>query len=67
MQELMAEGKHLQDQQDIADACSNYYSSVTNSVSNNGVRNKINDEGSFTCTSYLEQVTANPPLSFVIK
>jgi hypothetical protein len=67
MQELMAEGKQLKDRQDIADTFSNYYSSVINNINNNGVRNKINDEGSFTCTSYLEQVNVNPPPSFAIK
>jgi hypothetical protein len=66
-QELMVEGKHLKYQQDIADAFNNYYSSVINNINNNNVNNKINDEGSFTCNIYLEQVNVNPPPSSVIK
>jgi hypothetical protein len=59
--------EHLKYQQDIADTFNNYYSSVIHNINNNNVNNKINDDGSFTCTSYLEQVNVNPLPSFVIK
>jgi hypothetical protein len=67
IQELMVEGKHLKDQQDIKDAFNNYYSSVFTNINNNNVNKKINDEGSFTCISYLEQVHVDPLPSFVIQ
>jgi hypothetical protein len=67
IQALMVEGKHLKDQHDTANAFNNYYLSVINNINNNNVNNKINDEGSFTCTSYLEQVNVNPLPNFVIK
>ena len=43
MQELMIDGEHLKDQQAIADAFNNYFSSVVDKISKNSVDNKIND------------------------
>jgi hypothetical protein len=51
----------------MVDAFNNYYLSIINNINNKNVNNKLNNEGSFTCTSYLEQVNVNPLPSFVIK
>jgi len=44
MQELMTDSKHLKDQQDIANACNNYFSSIVDKISKNDIDNKINYE-----------------------
>jgi hypothetical protein len=41
MQELMIDSKHLKDQQDIVDACNNYFSSVIDKISKNNVDNLL--------------------------
>jgi hypothetical protein len=63
----MVEGKHLKDQQDVADTFNKYYSSVINNINNDNVNSKINEDGSLTCTSYLEKVNVNPPPSFFVE
>jgi hypothetical protein len=44
MQKLMIHSKHLKEQQDIADAFNNYFSSIIDKITEINVDNKINDE-----------------------
>jgi len=67
MQELMIDNKHLKDQQDIADAFNDYFSSIVYNVNKNKVNNKINNAKVFLTQYYLEQNYAHPPPSLVIK
>jgi len=50
----MVGNKHLKDQQDIADACNDYFSSIINNINKNKVNNKNNTKV-FTTQYYLEQ------------
>jgi adenosine deaminase len=61
----MVKSKHLKDQQDIADAFNNYYSTVTSNLNKNNINNMINEYAS--CTSYLEQYNVNLVPNFVIR
>jgi len=63
----MIDNKHLKDQQDIADAFNNYFSSIIDKISKNNVNNKTNNEKISTFHYYLEQNYVHPPPSFVIK
>jgi hypothetical protein len=62
----MIESKHLQDQQDTADAFNNYFSSISDKISKNNVDNKIDDILS-TFHYYLEQNDIHPSSSLVFK
>ena len=42
IQELMIDSKHLHDQQDIADAFNNHFSSIIDNIRNNNVNNQNN-------------------------
>jgi len=60
--------KHLKDQQDIADAFNNYFSSIVDNINKNKVNNKNNNNAKVFLTQYyLEQNYAHPPPSLVIK
>ena len=50
----MRDSKHLKDQQGIADAFNNYFSSIIDKISKNNVVNKIKDEILSTFHYYLE-------------
>ena len=67
MQELMIDNKHLKDQQDIADAFNNYFSSIVGNINKNKVNNKNKKTKVFPTQYYLEQNYAHPPPSLVIK
>jgi hypothetical protein len=67
IQELMIDSKHLKDQQDIADAFNNYFSSIIDKISTNNVNNKTNNVKIPTFHYYLEQNYVHPPPSLVIK
>ena len=51
----MIDSKHLKDQQDIADAYNNYFSSVIDKIRKNNIDNKINDEILSTFHYHVEQ------------
>jgi len=55
IKELMIDSKHLKDQQEIVDACNNYFSSIIDTISKNNVDNLINDDFFFTFHYYLQQ------------
>jgi len=63
----MIDSKHLKDQQDIADAFNNYFSSISNKISKNIVDNKINDEILSTFQYYSEQNNVYPSSPLVFK
>ena len=67
VQELMIDSKHLKDQQDIAYAFNNYFSSITDKISKNIVDNKINDEILSTFQYYSEQNNVYPSSPLVFK
>ena len=58
--------KHLEDQQDKADAFNNNLS-IIDKISKNNVDNKINDENLSTFQHYLEQNYVHPSSSLVFK
>jgi len=62
----LTDSKHINDQQDTADAFSNYFSSI-DKISRNNVDNKINGENLSTFHYYLEQNYVHPSLSLVFK
>ena len=55
IQLLMIDSKHLKEQQDVADAFNNYFSSVIDKIRKNNVDNKINYEILSTFHYYVEQ------------
>ena len=63
----MKDSEHLKDQQDIADAFNNYFSTVIDKIKKNNVNNKTNNEKVPTFHYYLEQNYVHPPSSLVIK
>ena len=67
IQELMIDSKHLKDQQNIADAFNNYFSSIIDKISKNIVDNKINDEILSTFQYYSEQNNVYPSSPLVFK
>ena len=67
IQELMTDSKHTKDQQDIADAFNNYFTSIIDKISQNNVNNKTNNEKIPTFHYYLELNYVHPPSSLVIK
>ena len=62
----MIDSKHLKDQQDIADAFNNYFSSI-DKISKNNVDNKFNGENLSTFHYYLKKNYIHPSLSLVFK
>jgi len=66
-QELIIDNKHLKDQQDIAGAFNNYFSSIIDKISENNVNNKTNNEKIPTVPYYLEQNYVHIPPFLVIK
>ena len=67
LQELMIDNKYLKDQQDIADAFNNYFSSIVDNINKNIVNNKYNDAKVFPTQYYVEKNYAHPPPFLVIK
>ena len=67
IQELMIDSKHLHDQQDIADAFNNHFSSIIDNICNNNVNNQNNSAKVPTTPYYLEQKYVNLPPLLVIK
>jgi hypothetical protein len=63
----MIDNKHLKDQQDIAYAFNNYFSSIVDNINKIKVNNKNNNAKVFLTQYYLEQNYAHPPPSLVIK
>ena len=63
----MTDSKHTKDQQDIADAFNNYFTSIIDKISQNNVNNKTNNEKISTFHYYLEQNYVHPLSSLVIK
>jgi len=63
----MIDNKHLKDQQDIADAFNDYFSSIVDNINKNKVNNKNNNAKVFLNQYYLEQNYAYPPPSLDIK
>ena len=61
IQELKVHRKHLKDQQDIADAFKNYFSSVIENIIKSNKSNKSNNENVHTFQYYLEQNFVYPP------
>jgi len=60
----MIDHRHLKDQQDIADAFTNYFSSIVDKISKNNIDNKINDENLSTFHHYLEKKLRSSLLIF---
>jgi hypothetical protein len=60
------DSKHLKDQQDIADAFDNCFSSIIDKICTNNVANKINDE-MLPTFHYLEQIYLLPSSYLVLK
>jgi len=54
IQELMIDNKHLKDQQDIADAFNDYFSSIVDNINKSKVNNKNNNAKVFLTQYYLE-------------
>ena len=50
----MIDSKHLKDEQYIADAFSNYFSSIIDKIRKNNVNNNIHNENLSTFHYYLE-------------
>jgi len=67
IQELMIDSNHLKDQQDIVDACNNYFSSIIDKISKNNVDNLINDGIFSSFHYYLKQNLLHPSSSLVLK
>jgi len=63
----MIDNKHLKDQQDIADAFNDYFSSIVDHINSNKINNKNNNAKIFLTQCYLEQNYAHPPPSLVIR
>jgi len=63
----MIDNRHLKDQQDIADAFNDYFSSIVDNTNKNEVNNKNNNAKGFPTQYYSEQNYAHPPQSLVIK
>ena len=63
----MIPSKHLTDQQDVADAFSDYFLSIVDNMNKNKVNYKNNNAKVFPTQNYLEQNYAHPPTSLVIK
>jgi len=63
----MIDNKNLKDQQDIADAFIDCFSSIVDNINKNIVNNKNNNAKVFMTQYYLEQNYAHPPPSLVIK
>jgi len=63
----MIDNKHLKDQQDIADAFSDYFSFIVYNINEIKVNNKNNNAKIFMTQYYLEQNYAYPCPSLVIK
>jgi len=66
IQELMIDNKHLKDQQDIADAFNDYFSSTVDNINKNKVNNKNYNAKVFLTQYYLEQNYVHPHQSLVI-
>ena len=60
----MIDSKHLHDQQDIADAFNNHFSSISDNIRNNNVNNQNNSAKA--PQYYIEQKYVNlpPPFSY---
>jgi len=67
IQELMIDNKHLKDQQDIADAFNDYFSSIVDKINKNKVNNKNNNAKVFLIQYYLEQNYAHPPHLWLLR
>jgi hypothetical protein len=63
----MIDSNHLKDQQDIVDACKNYFSSIIAKISKNNVDNLINDDIFSSFHYYLEQNLFHLSSSLVFK
>ena len=64
LQALMIDSKHFHDQQDIADAFNNNFSSIIDNICKNNVNNQNNNTK--VPQYYLEQKYVNPPPPLVI-
>jgi hypothetical protein len=62
----MIDNKDLKDQQDIAGAFNDYFSSIVDNINKNKINNKNNNAKVFPTQYYLEQHYAHPPPYFVI-
>ena len=67
IQELMMDNKHLKDQQNIAAAFNDYFSSIVGKKNKIKINNKNNNAKVFPTHYYLEQNYAHPHPSLVIK
>jgi len=67
MPELMIDSKHLKDQQDIADALNNYFSSIIDKISKNNVDNMISDKLLSTFHYYLGKIKFITPHLWFLK
>ena len=67
IQELMTDNKHLKDQQDIADAFNDYFSSIVDNINKKKVNNKNNNAKLLTTHYYLEQNFAHPPHLWLLR
>jgi len=67
IQEPMIDNIHLKDQQDIADAFNNYFSSIIDKISKNYVNNETNNEKVPTFHYYLEQNYVYPLPFWLLK
>jgi len=66
IRELLIDNKHLKDQQDIADAFNDYFSSTVDNINKNKVNNKNYNAKVFLTQYYLEQNYVHPHQSLVI-
>jgi hypothetical protein len=67
IQDLMKDSNHIKDQQDIAYAFNNHFSSIIDKISKNNVNNKTNNEKVPTFHYFLEQNYVYSPPSLVIE
>ena len=67
IQKLIIDSKHLHDQQDIADAFNNHFTSILDNIHKNNVNNQNNSAKVPTTPYYLEQKYVNLPPLLVIK
>ena len=67
IQELVINAKHLKEQQEIAEAFSNYFSSINDKITLNNMNNKTDKQNPQTFHYYLEQTYPQPPPPLVIK
>ena len=63
----MIDREHLKDQQDIAEAFNNYFSTIIDKINKNSENNKTNNGKVPTFHYYLEQNYVHSPPTLVIK